>query len=70
MNQKADPNRNTDQDAINIIISNFTQNGIINHLRLEGDNFETLPSAFNSSTIRINHLKSYSDFHDRFLIVF
>lgn len=58
MNQKADPNRKTDQDAINKIISNFSSNGLISQLKLEENNFETLPSAFNSSILKFNNGKS------------
>ena len=62
MNQKADPNKRTDQEAINKIISSFTNNGLITQLRLDETNFETLPSAFNSHTIQIkrpNHELRY-----------
>ena len=54
MNQKADPSKRNDQDAINKIIDHFEANGLITHLRLNDTNFETLPSAFNSHTIEIN----------------
>ncbi|RNA20096.1 von Willebrand factor type A domain containing [Brachionus plicatilis] len=74
MNQKADPNRKTDQDAINRIITNFTANGLITQLRLEESNFDTLPSAFNSSIIKFNYSESSfrrfetsSEFTDRVL---
>jgi hypothetical protein len=72
MNQRADPNRKTDQEAINKIIQNFTANGLISHLRIDENNFETLPSAFNISITKLiegkNELRSFStssDFSER-----
>jgi len=72
MNQRADPNRKTDQEAINKIISNFTANGLISHLKIDENNFETLPSAFNISMTKLNEgkneLRSFStssDFSER-----
>ena len=53
MNQKADPNKHNDQEAINKIIDRFTSNGLIEQLHLDDKNFETLPSAFNSNIVRI-----------------
>ena len=53
MNQKADPSMRTDKEAVNKIIANFKTNGLINQLRLDEKNFETLPSAFNTHTIEI-----------------
>ena len=53
MNQKADPNKRGDQEAINKIIDGFTANGLINQLRLDDKKFQTLPSAFNSHTMQI-----------------
>ena len=53
MNQKADPNKRGDQEAINKIIDGFAANGLISQLRLDENNFETLPSAFNSQVKRI-----------------
>ena len=53
MNQKADPNKRNDQEAINKIIDGFNANGLMTQLRLNDKNFETLPSAFNSHTIPI-----------------
>jgi hypothetical protein len=46
MNQKADPNRKTDEEAVYKIITSLTTNGLITQLRLEGNTFETLPTAF------------------------
>jgi hypothetical protein len=72
MNQRADPNLKTDQEAINKIISNFTANGLISHLKIDENNFETLPSAFNISITKLNEgkneIRSFitsSDFSER-----
>ena len=50
MNQKADPNKRTDQEAISKIIVSFNA---IDQLHLDDTNFVTLPSAFNSYTAQI-----------------
>ena len=45
-----------------MLIDNFTRNGLITELRLDEKNFITLPSAFNSHTMRIrgDHELRYS----------
>ena len=56
MNQKADPNKRNDQEAINKVIDGFNTNGLITQLRLDDKNFETLPSAFNTYTVDIKRV--------------
>jgi hypothetical protein len=57
MNQMADPNRKTDQEAINKILSSFSKNDLITQLQIDVGNFETLPTAFNTNIIELNHGK-------------
>ena len=54
MNQRADPSKRADHEAFNKMVDSFTSNGLIRHLRLGENNFETLPSAFNTDTVLIN----------------
>ena len=65
MNQKADPNKRTDQEAISKIIVSFNA---IDQLHLNDTNFETLPSAFNSYTVQIkrDHELRFSTTSDDF----